>query len=99
MTSAQFRSSILQNSLDKHRLYRYAATQGHPFKNRICNHFMYFIKTEKVKQNEKREKFVSNERTKEPGNTTNETEIIYIQDRVQDVKSKFTGKDPNAGKD
>ena len=60
---------------------------------------MYFIQTEKVKLNEKREKFVSNERTKEPGNTTNETEIIYIQDRVQDVKSKFTGKDPNAGKD
>ena len=77
MTSAQFRSSILQNSLDKHRLYRYAATQGRPFKNRICNHFMYFIKTEKVKQNEKREKFVSNERTIEPGNTTNETEIVY----------------------
>lgn len=69
--------AILQNSLDKHRLYRYAATQGHPFKNRIGNHFMYFIKTKKVKQNEKREKFVSNERTKEPGNTTNETEIVY----------------------
>ena len=69
--------AIPQNSLDKHRLYRHAPTQGHPFKNRIGNPFVDFIKTEKVKQNEKREKFVSNERTKEPGNTTNETEIVY----------------------
>ena len=60
---------------------------------------MYFIQTDKVKQKEKREKFVSNERTKEPGNTTNETEIIYLQDRVQDVKSQFTGKSKAKGEE
>ena len=63
-------SSLPPKPKDTHRLHREVPTQGHTFKTWIGNCSPNFIETDKVKQNEKTEEYVSNERKRKKSNET-----------------------------
>ena len=49
-----------------------------------------YTQTDKVKQNEKTEEFVPNERTRrKPENTTNETDITNLPDTAQSIHNRM----------
>ena len=66
MTCADSRSSCLAKATGHTQIDRIAPTQGNSFKTGTRNCFLpNLIEREEVKQNEKAEEFVSNERTRQ----------------------------------
>ena len=73
--------SLPPKSPGTHRLYEKGPMRGHPFKSTKANS-PNLIETEKVKQNEMTEGFVSTERKREnPRKNNCETEINNLSDK------------------